>query len=304
MRDDGGLLASHVVMESAIMRATMTRLERIAATDAALLLWGETGTGKDFLARRAHAASPRAARVFVPVDCGALPETARATAELISLVEWANGGTLFLDAVAELSLPLQVGLARILEGGRVRRHDESRERPVDVRLIASTNRDLWAMVQEGLFRAELFGRLNIAPVRLPALRDRGPDLPLLVQRLLDELNAHNQRACRITDAAVGLLAEQVWPGNVLELRNFLEQLVVLSDDQQIDRRQVLDALGEVGEAGEAAPATAPGRSRRALPTPAEVKAALLACGGNKREAARRLGISPQTLYLRMRQFDP
>jgi DNA-binding NtrC family response regulator len=239
--------APEVITESAVMRGLMADLRRSAATDATVLLVGETGTGKEVLARALHQASARAGRAFVPVNCGALPESiveselfgnvkgafTGAGADRAGLFEEASGGTLFLDEVGELPLATQVRLLRALQERRIRRLGEAKERTVDVRLVAATNRDLAAMVKAGTFREDLFFRLQVVSFKIPPLRERREDLPRLAAALLADINERYGRACQLQPEAVELLTREAWPGNVRELRHFLEQLVVLSGGDQI-----------------------------------------------------------------------
>ena len=223
-----------MVGRSPAMRAVFSILERVAPTDARVLLQGETGTGKDLAARAIHENSRRADGPYVAVDCGAIAESlfeselfghvrgafSGAVSDRTGVIEEANGGTLFLDEIGELSLGLQRKLLRMLESREVRRVGSNQTRPMDVRIIAATNRPLSASVNAGHFREDLFFRLAVVTVELPPLRQRRTDIPMLARHLLEELT--DQPAPLPSDVAVALMSRG-WPGNVRELRNFLER---------------------------------------------------------------------------------
>jgi len=224
-------------------RSVMAQLARVAATDTTVLLEGETGTGKEVAADALHRASARRDAPLLVVDCGALPPDlleselfghergafTGADARRIGVFEAAHGGTVLLDEIGELPLALQPKLLRVLEAREVKRLGDTTYRPVDVRLIAATNRDLRAEVNAQRFRSDLYYRLAVVQIRLPALRERPQDLPLLVAAILDDLGmtAHPLAATLTTDDARAQLAAHAWPGNVRELRNYLERCLAL-----------------------------------------------------------------------------
>jgi two-component system response regulator GlrR len=232
-----------LIGESAAMKLVFASLEKAAPTSAPVLVTGESGTGKELAARAIHEASPRAAGPFEIVQCGGLPATLieselfghergafpGATDEQEGAYERADGGTLFLDEVGELPLELQPKLLRALGGGEIRRVGGKRTRVVDVRIVASTNRDLRRHVNSGQFRADLYYRLAVIQVHMPPLRERLEDLPLLVRTLLDAVAEDRGLDVHIEPDAnlIETLARHGWPGNVRELRNYLEQLVIL-----------------------------------------------------------------------------
>ena len=290
-----------------------------------VLLQGESGTGKELVARALHAHSARRTAPFVAIHCGAL------SAELLEselfghmkgsftgayrdqpgLVEAAHGGTLFLDEVGEMPPPMQVKLLRFLQegtfvpvGGRVPKR-------ADTRVVAATHRDLEAMVREGSFREDLYYRLNVLPIRVPPLRERRDDVPLLIEALCEDIAARGAgEQIDLLPCARALLAAQPWRGNIRELRNVLEQLALRSDSPQIAAPQVETVLRESGldriePAVMPAPAQAlavGGADTRPLPAQiAELEqraiaAALQRSGGNRAAAARLLGISRASLY--------
>jgi two-component system, NtrC family, response regulator GlrR len=231
-----------VVGRSPAMRATFALLERAATSTATVLLEGETGTGKGAMAEALHAASGRANGPLVVVDCGALSPTlldselfghergafTGADTRRIGAFEEADGGTIFLDEIGELSTDLQPKLLRVLENRQIRRLGQNTWQPVDVRVIAATNRDLRAEVNAGRFRSDLYYRLAVLKVPVPALRDHADDLPALVAELLEQLAAPPEAVAALTSAdAVARMQRAAWPGNVRELRNYLERSVVL-----------------------------------------------------------------------------
>ncbi len=220
------------------MRQVYAILERIAPTSATLLIEGETGTGKDVAARSLHAASPRAAGPFVPVDCGAIPENlieselfghvrgafSGAVSDRRGVFEEAHGGTLFLDEIGEMPLPVQSKLLRALETRSIRRVGGNTERPVDVRIIAATNRSLALCANQGTFREDLYYRLAVVEVTLPPLRSRVDDIPRLGAHFFRRFSGSD---APLPDPFVAMLLRRSWPGNVRELRNFIERSVSL-----------------------------------------------------------------------------
>ena len=238
-----------MVGRSRAMRALFKQLERAAPTDATILLEGETGTGKEVAAASIHAESPRAGGPFVVVDCGALAHElveselfghergafTGADRQRKGAFELAHGGTIFLDEIGELETDLQPKLLRTLEERVVRRIGSGEARPVDVRVIAATNRRLVTEVNEGRFRPDLYFRLAVVPIRLPPLRERLDDLPLLVDRLLEELAPPGADTTWLrTPAALVRLARHPWSGNVRELRNHVERCVIVGEEQAFD----------------------------------------------------------------------
>jgi len=313
---------------------------RVASTAATVLLLGETGTGKELLAHAIHAASPRAASAFVGVNIAAVPDSLL-EAEFFGVApgaytgaerkgrdgkfKLADGGTLFLDEIGDMPLALQAKLLRALQEQEVEPLGSNQVHKVDVRVIAATSRDLGAMVAAGGFRADLFYRLNVLPIRLPALRERLSDLEALVEALLEDIARRSGLAHRsISEGALGLLAAHDWPGNIRELRNVLEQVALLNDELVLGEahfRAVLpvgDPLRPAMAAHRTGGSTSVERPDVDHQTPVDslplplaiaqlerraIQAALAATGGNKVAAARRLGIARATLYEKLAQFD-
>jgi two-component system response regulator HydG len=288
--------------------------KRVAATDASVLLLGESGTGKELVAHAVHDMSPRSDAPFVAVDCSSLTETlfeselfghergafTGALARKIGLVEAAHRGTLFLDEVGDIPLPIQVKLLRLLETGSYRRVGGVEPLSADFRVIAATHRDLDAQVRDGTFRQDLFYRINVFPIELPPLRERMADLPLLAERLLRRLDP--QRKVRLDHDALTLLAGYRFPGNVRELRNLLERALVLADGDVI-KPQHLPRMRE--PPADAAAATAPAGFSDLVPLDQlerrylEWAAANFA--GDRSSLAAKLGVSERTLYRKLRE---
>jgi DNA-binding NtrC family response regulator len=232
-----------LVGESVAMRAVFAVLERAAAASSTVLLQGETGTGKDLAAASIHEEGDRAKGPFVVVDCSAIPQNlleselfgheagafTGASQRRIGAFEAASGGTLFLDEVGELPLDLQPKLLRVLESRTIRRVGGQSELEVDVRIVAATNRDLREEVNEGRFRPDLYYRLAVLSVRIPPLRERPEDIPVLVRRILDSLGAGTEASDLVTSEFMARLQHAAFPGNVRQLRNYLEQCIALRE---------------------------------------------------------------------------
>ena len=303
-REDEG--ADFVTADPAT-RELLDLVDRVAPRDVAVLVTGESGTGKELVARRLHARSPRSRGAFVAVNAAALPETL-AESELFGAekgaftgadqaragrFEEASGGTLFLDEVGEIPAALQAKLLRVLEERVVRRLGGARDLPVDVRLVAATNRDLARESESGSFRRDLFFRLAVVGVNVSPLRDRPGDVPLLARHLAARLAArHRVPVPELTGEAVDALASHAWPGNVRELRNVVERAVVVRGGEPIRAAD----LGLAGASSSSSPLDRASREREAL------LAALKRTGGRRDEAARLLGISVRTLYYRLKQW--
>ncbi|HVR76240.1 MAG TPA: sigma 54-interacting transcriptional regulator [Planctomycetota bacterium] len=238
-----------LIGRSAAMERLTRMMEKVANTPASILICGETGTGKEVVARSIHRASGRKARAFVCVDCGALPENlleselfghrrgafSGAIHDRVGLFEEAQGGTLFLDEITNTSLDLQAKLLRVLQEGEVRRVGENQVKKVDVRIIAASNIDVRAAVESGAFREDLYYRLNVIPIEVPPLRERREDIPFLALHFLEKSRVRHAKAITgFTEAGLGLLASASWRGNVRELENFIEKAVILAEDSRID----------------------------------------------------------------------
>ncbi len=318
-----------LIGHSAPMRHLFQEILKAAASEATVLIEGESGAGKELVARALHENSARAAGPYVRVNCSALAESlleselfghARgaftgAVSARPGRFEAAEGGTLLLDEIGEIPASLQVKLLRVLQEREVERLGENRPRKVDVRIIAATNRDLTALVRDGTFREDLYYRLRVLPIRVPALRERLGDVPLLVDHLLAEMAGRYKREkLDISEDALGVLMAYDWPGNVRELVNAMEYAMVHADGPVIHPRHFPPEVVRGGPATlpsdpEVAPSPPSGprptRYYRA-PTDEEEKDLILrmldTTGGNRAEAARRLGMSRTTLWKRLRAY--
>ena len=294
------------------MASVIAQIRRLAKTEVTLTLTGETGTGKDVLAHVVHDASKRARGPFVVFDCGAVPANlveselfghergafTGATSEHAGAFERSRAGTLFLDEIGELPLDLQPRLLRALENKSVRRVGGTRDRPIDVRIIAATNRDLGALVANKLFRQDLYFRLAAAIVHVPPLRDRIEDVPLLARHLLADLG---RGGVRLTTETLARLQAHVWPGNVRELKNVLAYALAFVDGAGALEARHLRFV----------PVVADGTVLERLPLgghalerveEATIRQTLTLTKGNKAHAARLLGISASTLYDKLKRY--
>lgn len=300
-------------------RQMLALVSRVAPSNASVLLLGETGTGKELVAQAVHAASSRASKPFVPVDCSSLPENlfeselfghergafTGAHTSKPGLVEAAHEGTLFLDEVGDIPMPMQVKLLRLLESGLYRRVGSNEQRRADVRIVSATHRDLVKMVAEGRFREDLFHRISTFPIRLPALRHRTDDLPLLVEALLKRVAP--RRRLRLSEESLALLKQQPFPGNVRELRNLLERTMLLCDGNVVDVEVLQLALDLAqGIHGEESAVNKPIAAdlRSSLSSLKDLQEAYLRerlqhHKGSRAELARELGISLRTLYRKL-----
>jgi len=231
-----------------VMEKVLSISQRVATTDSTVLIMGESGTGKELVARFIHAHSRRASNPFIAVNCGAIPPDllesemfghekgafTGAVGARMGMFQLANGGSIFLDEIGEMTAPLQVKLLRVLQEREIRPVGSDRTIKTDVRVVAASNRDLGQEVEKGRFREDLFYRLQVIPIVLPPLRERRSDIPILAQFFLEKYNSkHESRACQIADDAMVHLWEYDWPGNVRELENLVERLVILSEDGMI-----------------------------------------------------------------------
>jgi transcriptional regulator with PAS, ATPase and Fis domain len=288
--------------------AMMDMVARVAPSDAAVLLQGESGTGKELVANAIHQLSRRVDRPFVAVDCSGLAETlfeselfghergafTGAVARKVGLVEAAAGGTLFLDEVGDIPLSIQVKLLRLLETGTFRRVGSPELRQADIRIVSATHRPLADMVADSRFRQDLFYRLNIFPIHLPALRERREDILPLAEAMLSRV-AHG-RQLHLSEEAVAWLRAYDFPGNVRELRNLLERACLLCDGNAIEGRHLPG--GRPGQLGQWLRST-PKIGRKGRMTDAELRELASTYPGSRKELARHVGLSERTLYRRL-----
>ena len=310
-----------VVGNSPLMHAVVARLRQIAPTSATVLITGESGTGKELVAKALHNNSPRRYKPFVPLNCAALSENileselfghvkgafTGADRERKGWFEHANGGTLFLDEVGDIPLGTQVKLLRALESGEIVRVGTNEAIKVNVRLISATNRDLTEAIAKGTFRQDLYHRLKVVSVKLPLLRERREDIPLLIDFFLKEFTAsHGKTVSAISPATRKTLAAYSWPGNVRELKNTIESMVVIDSDGVLD----VDDLTEDIQAVDAR--RRPTRPRRGVASLVGhsldevekyyITETLKMTGGNREETARMLGIGERTLYRKIKEY--
>jgi DNA-binding NtrC family response regulator len=297
------------------MRKIYHIIEQAAPTDASVLISGESGTGKELVAQTIHRLSPRADAPYVPINCAAIPETlleselfghekgafTGAMERRPGCFELANHGTIFLDEVAEMTPPTQVKLLRVLQERTFRRLGGRTEQAVDIRVIAATNADPPEAVQRGKLREDLFYRLNVFAIRLPPLRDRKEDLPLLIQSFIGEFNARNNRSVAAVDErAMRILERYSWPGNVRELRNVMERATIVAEGRFIEVKD-LPTLVDSGVSGQ------PGTGLHAGTTVEEAERQLIQLtlqhtNDNKTRAAELLGISLKTLHNKLNRL--
>ncbi len=310
-----------LVGKSPKMRQVHSLISKIASSNSTILITGESGTGKELAARAIHELSPRRDQPFVPVNCGAIPEELLES-ELFGHVrgaftgavnsrqgrfQLANGGTLFLDEIGEMSPKLQVKLLRVLQERQFEPVGSDRAVQVDVRVVAATNRDLHVAVRDGKFREDLFYRLNVLPVQLPALREREGDIPLLVNHFLDLHGLRKvKRVARVEGDAMAILEKYRWPGNVREVENLVERLIVLNEDGVIRASELPDYVMQTGLSEQSASAALPA-SGMDLDRHLEriendyICQALERARGNKTLAAGMLNLNRTTFIERLRK---
>jgi two-component system, NtrC family, response regulator AtoC len=310
-----------IVAESPAMKEVLRVVGKVAPAKTTVLITGESGTGKELVARAVHELSPRKGGPFVAVNCGAIPDQlieselfghakgafTGAQSAKRGLFEEADSGTLLLDEIGELPLQLQPTLLRALQEGEIRRVGDARNIKVDVRVLAATNRDLSQEVSQGKFREDLFYRLNVVAVKLPPLRERPEELPLLAERFVAQ---HASRLGiqrkNLSPDALSLLQEWRWPGNVRELENALERALVLSEGDEIEPDALPDEIRGARKPSGPPPTPQEGdlsvkRAQRALEADL-IRRALERTGGNRSRAAELLELSPRALLYKIREF--
>jgi DNA-binding NtrC family response regulator len=308
--------------ETSIIGRTPKMLEvyravaRVAPTDVSVLILGASGTGKELVARAIHDHSSRAKMPFVPVNCGALPENileselfghekgafTGADSSRPGLFEAAHGGTLFLDEISETKPSFQVNLLRAVQEQQIRRVGSHRYTPVNVRILAASNRDLTKMMAAGQFREDLYYRLSVVEIKLPGLEERREDIPLLVQHFLKRSNHKNKRTVKITDEAVRVLSAASWPGNVRELENLVERLAIFCTSGEIGASDVEHERRATHSNG-STPAVEVNAARTLEDMERQhILRVLQENAGNKSKAARALGIERKTLYQKARRL--
>ncbi|HEY4087234.1 MAG TPA: sigma-54 dependent transcriptional regulator [Bryobacteraceae bacterium] len=300
---------SEMIGSSARMIDIYKTVAQVAPTDATVVILGETGTGKELVARMVHRNSQRSQFPFVPVDCGAIPPTlleselfgamrgafTGADRDRVGVFEAAHRGTVFLDEIGDIDGAFQVKLLRFFQEKEIRPVGASRAKTVDVRIVVATNRDLQKMVDEGKFREDLWHRLNVVTLKMPPLRERRADVPLLAHFFLNKYNARYSRHVKMTDSGLRELNNFIWPGNVRQLQHLIERLSILAPNDRIDAESVQDAIAAMEQkegGGETLAETEADQIRRVL----------AATGGNKSRAAQVLGIERKTLYRKLERM--
>jgi DNA-binding NtrC family response regulator len=284
-------------------------VSRVAPTDATVLIEGETGTGKELIARMIHRNSARAKETFVPVDCGSIAPSlleselfgamkgayTGSDKDRVGLFEAAHHGTVFLDEIGDIELGFQLKLLRFLQEREIRPVGASRPKPIDVRIVAATNRDMQKLVDDGKFREDLWFRLNVVPVYVPPLCERRGDIPLLAHYFLRKYNERYKQQTRLTESGLKVMEVYSWPGNVRQLQHMMERLAILAPMGRIDEAAVREAIEQM-EPRETS-------SETLADTEAEqVRRVLQATGGNKSRAAKILGIERKTLYRKLERM--
>lgn len=306
----------NIIGHSRPMEDVFDTVQQVAPARTTVLIEGESGTGKELIARALHRLSPRKNGPFIEVHCAAFSENlleselfghekgafTNAISQRKGRFELADGGTLFLDEIGEIDLETQVKLLRVLEARAFERVGGTEQVKVDVRLVAATNRDLQSMVAEGSFREDLYYRLNVVRVLLPPLRDRGTDTTLLVHHFLEIFREENgKEVVGITPDAMDVLTTYKWPGNIRELRNVVERMVVLCKGDRITLRDIPPEIKTERAAARAVPS-----SRKATMKDAEktmIIRTLAEHNGNRTRAAAQLGISRRTLHRKLKLYD-
>ncbi|NCD33693.1 MAG: sigma-54-dependent Fis family transcriptional regulator [Spartobacteria bacterium] len=303
----------NIIGESPAMQHVFDMVRQVAPTRATVMIQGESGTGKELIAEAIHRLSPRQYGPYVTVHCAALPENlleselfghekgafTGAATQRLGRFERAHGGTLFMDEIGEISAVVQVKLLRVLEERCIERVGGDSTIKIDVRLISATNKDLKAMVKDGSFREDLFYRLDVVIIRLPSLRERLEDIPLLAHHFLRQFSEENgKKIDGITPDALAILQRYPWPGNVRELRNKIENMVVMTRSTRLGMK---DLPSDIRAAAEAEASTSHGsleETERKL-----IIEALAENNGNRTKAAQQLGISRRTLHRKINEFE-
>ncbi len=311
---DQGEAGQVILGESPAMRSLLVLVDRVAASDAPVLISGETGTGKGLIAKALHQASPRRNQPFLVINCSAFQDQlleselfghekgafTGATSAKAGLFEVADGGGLFLDEVGEMSPAMQAKLLQVLDTGELRRVGGTRQRRVDTRIFAATNKDLQEEVHARRFREDLFFRLNVVNVAVPPLRDRKEDIPILAEHFLRQFRLAGQRSKSLSPEALRLLIHHDWPGNVRELANTIERLVLLTSGTVIGPDDLPSTIGprpDLPARGKEVPLPLAEVERRS------VIEALKYTGGKKAPAARLLGIDVKTLTHKIQRYN-
>ncbi|HUJ21761.1 MAG TPA: sigma-54 dependent transcriptional regulator [Bryobacteraceae bacterium] len=300
---------TEMIGSSAGMVEIYKTVSRVAPTDATVLIEGETGTGKELVARMIHRNSPRAAQPFVPVDCASIAPTlleselfgalkgayTGADRDRMGVFEAAHRGTVLLDEIGDIELGFQLKLLRFLQEREIRPLGASKSKPVDVRVIAATNRELHKLVEDGKFREDLWFRLNVVRVIIPPLRDRRVDVPLLARFFLNKYNQRYNRDVKLHESGLKAMQEYAWPGNVRQLQHLIERLTILAPNDRLDGEAVNDTLEAMDSPERSVETLADAEAE-------QIRRVLAATSGNKSRAAQILGIERKTLYRKLERM--
>jgi len=284
-------------------------LSKVAPTDATVLIEGETGTGKELIARMIHANSKRAQQAFVPVDCGAIAPSlleselfgtlkgayTGADRDRMGVFEAAHNGTVFLDEIGDIDLGFQLKLLRFLQEREIRPLGSSRAKKVDVRVIAATNKDVQKLVDEGKFREDLWYRINVVRLTVPPLCERASDIPLLVHYFLKRYNERYKLDTKLTDSGLKAMEEYSWPGNIRQLQHMMERLTILAPGGRIDDAAVRQSIEQMDSRDHASDSLADTEAE-------QIRRVMAATNGNKSRAAKVLGIERKTLYRKLERM--
>jgi DNA-binding NtrC family response regulator len=302
---------------SLAMRRVIVAIERLARSSASVVITGESGTGKELVARTIHEMSPRRAAPYVAVNCAAIPETLMesemfghergsftgADRRREGCFEAANGGTLLLDEITEMKPELQAKLLRVIEEGKVRRVGGTTEIPLDVRILAASNRDIEQAVRDGVLRTDLYYRLNVFTIQLPPLRERVEDLPQLIQMFIEHYGAQNQKSVMGADEeCMKTLQSHPWPGNVRQLRNVIERALIIAEGRMIRKGDLPDAFRVANTSAGSFIKMPLGSSLHDVEKEMIIRT-IEFTGGNKTRAAEILGVSSKTLYNKLEQYE-
>ncbi|MEM5788861.1 MAG: sigma-54 dependent transcriptional regulator, partial [Syntrophobacteraceae bacterium] len=315
--------AAEMIGESLAMRRLLEMIALVAPAETTVLITGESGTGKGLVARAIHANSPRREKPLIEVNCAAIPESlieselfghekgafTGADKQRKGRFSMADGGTIFLDEIGELPLSMQAKLLRVIQEGEIQRVGSDMPIPVNARIVAATNRNVEKMISDGVFREDLYYRLNVFALQVPPLRDRIEDIPALAQSFLKRFSEKNRKPLKgITPQAIDLLLRHEWPGNVRELENAMERAVILLQGEFVSPVELPLALQRPADLAGADPLCIPmaetkGKDASLADMEKElIHQKLQEAGGNKSEAARRLGITRRTLKLKLKKY--
>ncbi len=307
-----------MVGQSRAMQQIFQQIKIIAPTNTKVLITGETGTGKELVARAIHLRSNRSTKPFVKVNCAAIPDNliestffghkkgsfTGAVTDQPGKFEQANGGTIFLDEIGELPMVAQAKLLSVLQDGKIEKIGKQKTLQVDVRVVTATNKNIYEEVQKGRFREDLFHRINLFHIHIPPLRERTDDIPLLTDYYLKQFAENYNKSIRgITPAALNVLMQHSWPGNVRMLRNMLEKAVIFSENPVISAEEISFALESFGE--ERITATEMTRLSEFLEHQEKqfIRRALILCRGNRQKAAEMIGVDRATLWRKIKKYE-